>query len=118
MNVAGQYRHGRQSVKGVLHTVPRVLASMFIDVAGFERLARLACATAKDLAPYQSPTYRAVVIAPPPDKPGDDVTVIDLSRNRRRGSLLKRSMGAQLRPGSPLMIAITIDHPYRPIGTT
>jgi hypothetical protein len=31
---------------------------------------------------------------------------------------LKRSMGAQLRPGSPLMIAITIDHPYRPIGIT
>ena len=48
------------------------------DVAGFERWARLACATAKDLAPYQSPTYRAIVIAPPPDKPGDDVTVIDL----------------------------------------
>jgi hypothetical protein len=47
------------------------------DVAGFERWARLACATAKDLAPYQSPTYRAVVIAPPPDK-GDDVRVIDL----------------------------------------
>ena len=48
------------------------------DVAGFERWARLACATAKDLAPYQSPTYRAVVIAPPPDKPGDDVRVINL----------------------------------------
>jgi hypothetical protein len=48
------------------------------DVAGFERWARLACATATDLAPYQSPTYRAVVIAPPPDKPGDDVRVINL----------------------------------------
>ena len=48
------------------------------DVAGFERWARLACATAKDPAPYQSPTYRAVVIAPPPDKPEDDVRVIDL----------------------------------------
>jgi hypothetical protein len=36
------------------------------DVAGFERWARLACTTAKDLAPYQSPTYRAVVIAPRP----------------------------------------------------
>jgi hypothetical protein len=48
------------------------------DAAGFERWARLCCATAKDLAPYQSPTYRAVVIAPPPDKPGDDVRVIDL----------------------------------------
>jgi hypothetical protein len=35
------------------------------DVAGFERWARLACATAKDLAPYQNPTYRAVVITPP-----------------------------------------------------
>jgi hypothetical protein len=49
------------------------------DVAGFERWARLACVTAKDLAPYQSPTYRAVVIAPPPDKTlQDDVTVINL----------------------------------------
>jgi hypothetical protein len=48
------------------------------DAAGFERWARLACATAKDLAPYQSPTFRAVVIAPPPDKPGDDVRVINL----------------------------------------
>ena len=49
------------------------------DVAGFERWARLACATAKDLAPYQSPTYRAVVIAPPLDKTlEDDVTVINL----------------------------------------
>ena len=48
------------------------------DVAGFERWARLACATAKDLAPYQSPTYRALAIASPPDKSGDDVTVIDL----------------------------------------
>jgi hypothetical protein len=48
------------------------------DVAGFERWARLACATAKDLAPYQSPTYRAVVIAPPPDKTLEDDVVINL----------------------------------------
>ena len=48
------------------------------DVAGFERWARLACATAKDLAPYQSPTYRAVVIAPPPDKALEDDVVINL----------------------------------------
>ena len=32
------------------------------DVAGFERWARLACATAKDLAPFQSPTFRAVTV--------------------------------------------------------
>jgi hypothetical protein len=48
------------------------------DVAGFERWARLACATAKGLAPYQSPTYRAVVIAPPPDKTLEEDTVINL----------------------------------------
>jgi hypothetical protein len=61
------------------------------DVAGFERWARLACATAKDLAPYQSPTYRAVVITPPPDKPGDgdDVTVIDLKIFDHTGTALE-----------------------------
>jgi hypothetical protein len=58
------------------------------DVAGFERWARLACATAKDLAPYQSPTYRAVVITPPPDKPGDDVRVIDLKIFYHTGTAL------------------------------
>jgi hypothetical protein len=30
------------------------------------------------LAPYQSPTYRAVVIAPPPDKTLEDDVVINL----------------------------------------
>jgi hypothetical protein len=58
------------------------------DVAGFERWARLACATAKDLAPYQSPTYRAVVITPPPDE-GDDVTVIDLKIFDHTGTALE-----------------------------
>jgi hypothetical protein len=58
------------------------------DVAGFERWARLACATAKDLAPYQSPTYRAVVITPPPDKPDDDV-VIDLKIFDHTGTALE-----------------------------
>jgi hypothetical protein len=67
------------------------------DVAGFERWARLACATAKDLAPYQSPTYRAVVITPPPDKPGDDVTVIDLKIFDHTGTALEM---ARLRPRS------------------
>jgi hypothetical protein len=55
------------------------------DVAGFERWARLACATAKDLAPYQSPTYRAVVVAPP----GDDVRVIDLKIFDHTGTALE-----------------------------
>jgi hypothetical protein len=58
------------------------------DVPGFERWARLACATAKDLAPYQSPTYRAVVIAPPHDKPGDDVRVINLKIFEDTGTAL------------------------------
>jgi hypothetical protein len=48
------------------------------DVAGFERWARLACATAKDLAPFQSPTFRAVTVVPPDKAREDDVTVINL----------------------------------------
>ena len=48
------------------------------DVAGFERWARLACATAKDLAPFQSPTFRAVTVVPPDKTREDDVTVINL----------------------------------------
>jgi hypothetical protein len=59
------------------------------DVAGFERWARLCCATAKDLAPYQSPTYRAVVVAPPPEKPGDDVRVINLKIFDHTGTALE-----------------------------
>jgi hypothetical protein len=47
------------------------------DVAGFERWARLACATAKDLAPFQS-QIRAVTVVPPDKAREDDVTVINL----------------------------------------
>lgn len=32
----------------------------------FEKWARLACDVAKSLAPYQSPTFRAIVVSPPP----------------------------------------------------
>ena len=48
------------------------------DVARFERWARLACATAKDLALFQSPTFRAVTVVPPDKAREDDVTVINL----------------------------------------
>src|SRR5690349_15551098 len=48
------------------------------DVAGFERWARLCCATAKDLAPYQSPTFRAVMVAPQPEKNDTITTTIRL----------------------------------------
>jgi len=33
----------------------------------FEKYAKLAVEAAKHLAPYQSPTFRAIMIAPPPD---------------------------------------------------
>lgn len=36
----------------------------------FEKWAKLAVAWATDLAPYQSPTFRAIVVAPPPPDPG------------------------------------------------
>jgi hypothetical protein len=36
------------------------------DEARFEKYARLAVETAKSLAPYQSPTFRAIMMAPPP----------------------------------------------------
>jgi hypothetical protein len=34
------------------------------NVVEFEKYARLACSIARDLAPYQSPTFRAVDVAP------------------------------------------------------
>ena len=37
------------------------------DETKFEKWARLAVQCAKDLAPYQSPTFRAIVVAPAPD---------------------------------------------------
>mgnify|MGYP000735891981 CR=1 FL=1 len=40
------------------------------DEAKFEKYARLAIQAAKDLAPYQSPTFRAIQIAAPPPEKG------------------------------------------------
>jgi hypothetical protein len=37
----------------------------------FEKWARLAVETAKSLANYQSPTFRAIVVAPPPEEKGE-----------------------------------------------
>jgi hypothetical protein len=37
----------------------------------------LACATARDLAPYQSPTFRAVVVAPPPTPATEVINLFD-----------------------------------------
>jgi hypothetical protein len=47
------------------------------DVIAFEKWARLACATAKDLAPYQSPTYRAVIAASPPAPATEVINLFD-----------------------------------------
>jgi hypothetical protein len=45
------------------------------NVVEFEKYARLACSIARDLAPYQSPTFRAVDVAP-----GEKPPVLALSR--------------------------------------
>ena len=39
--------------------------------AEFEKWARLTVETAKALANYQSPTFRAIVVAPPPEEKGE-----------------------------------------------
>jgi hypothetical protein len=40
------------------------------DEAQFEKYARLAVHCATKLAPYQSPTFQAIMVAPPPPDPG------------------------------------------------
>jgi hypothetical protein len=40
------------------------------DVAEFHKYASLAIDCAHKLAPYQSPTFRAIVVSPPPDPTG------------------------------------------------
>lgn|SRR5262245_1837536 len=44
-------------------TIPQ---SPHSDEAKFTKYATAACECAKALAPYQSPTYRAIVVSPPP----------------------------------------------------
>lgn len=41
------------------------------DEERFEKYGKLAVQCARDLAPYQSPTFRAIMTAPPPPDPGD-----------------------------------------------
>jgi hypothetical protein len=45
------------------------------DANLFEKWARLAVETAAKLAPYQSPTFRAIVVAPPPAEKDKDSEV-------------------------------------------
>src|SRR5271163_1681048 len=47
------------------------------DGIKFERYARLAIHCALSLAPYQSPTFRAIMVTPPPEK-DEPVRVITL----------------------------------------
>lgn len=49
------------------------------DEPMFEKYARLAVETAKNLANYQSPTFRAIVVAPPPEEKGEPVTRFTLT---------------------------------------
>jgi hypothetical protein len=65
VNAFAHHRRGNWAItREASRATARHLAG---DVAGFERCARLACATAKDLAPYQSPIYRALVNPGRPD---------------------------------------------------
>ena len=47
----------------------------------FDKYARLAVDCASKLAPYQSPTFRAIVVSPPPEQPkkGDNVRRFSLT---------------------------------------
>jgi hypothetical protein len=58
---AGMATYYQPSFPGMLTQNPNA------DEDKFEKWARLTVQCAKDLAPYQSPTFRAVVVAPAPD---------------------------------------------------
>jgi hypothetical protein len=55
------------------------------DETKFEKWARLAVQCAKDLAPYQSPTFRAIVVAPTPESPRGKITRFTLEIFDRTG---------------------------------
>jgi hypothetical protein len=59
------------------------------DVVGFARYARQAIEIAAKLAPFQSPTFRAVTVVPPDKTREDDVTVIDLKIFDHTGTALE-----------------------------
>ncbi len=77
----GEVRSGRKLAVTILDEFAHVFAGMAAfyqpstpkrenknaNVAEFERWSKLACDCAKALAPYQTPTYRAVVVAPAPE---------------------------------------------------
>jgi hypothetical protein len=58
---------GREVLAQYMHTFDE-LAEQYrkTDETKFRQYAELAVACAKALAPYQSPTYRAIVLSPPP----------------------------------------------------
>src|SRR5258708_6920948 len=79
---------GRPLAKDVLSDFTEIFKSMAVryqplagnqnaDEARFEKGARLAVDCAARTAPFQSPTFRAVTVAPA-EAPGDDVRVINL----------------------------------------
>jgi hypothetical protein len=54
------------------------MASKEADPGKFERYARFAVHCAQSLAPYQSPTFKAVTLIPPTQRGDDPVRVINL----------------------------------------
>lgn len=53
---------------------PKVDQNKFANEEKFEKWARLSVDCAKALAPFQSPTYRAIVVAPPPPTQSENQT--------------------------------------------
>jgi hypothetical protein len=90
---------GRLLAKDVLSDFTEIFKSMAVryqpladnanaDEAKFEKWARLAVDCAARAAPFQSPTFRAVTVAPPDKTREDDVTVIDLKIFDHTGTAL------------------------------
>jgi hypothetical protein len=70
---------GRKLAKEVLDDFMVLFAGSQPDEAKFEKYARLAIATAADLAPYQSPTFKAIAVMAPqiPALGGGDVLSLE-----------------------------------------
>lgn len=67
------------------------MAERETDPIKFERYARFAVYCAQSLAPYQSPTLRAVMVAPQPEKNDTTTTTIRLKIFDNDGNELKDS---------------------------
>lgn len=68
------------------------------DVALFERWARLASDTWAKLAPYQSPTLRAITVVPPPPEDDGKVTVFKVDIFSAEGKLIEHQPAEKITP--------------------